>query len=360
MDVTLKTNDLAKELAYLEKIVSQKPVVPILGNVLLQADAAGGLRLATTNLEVGLITSCQASVDMSGSLTLPVTKLLNIVRLLTEDVRLTLEQNQVRVRSGQYNARLQTLPAADFPSLPTMKGLVTLELPRLGLRDLIAKTRSAVSSKSTQMILNGALLIPSDTTLTMVATDGHRLAKASTPYTGGIGSPVIIPAGALEKLVDVLAEGAEATVAFAQSDRHLFFASDGRLLISRTMNGKFPAYEKMIPKKQTGTIGFNVAALSLALQRVGLMAGEIKSIVMSVEANQMTLTASSSTDGDAGEQIAVVYEGPAYKACVNGPYVLDFLSAAGADAVINVKDSIDPLLFECGLDYQYVVMPIRM
>jgi DNA polymerase-3 subunit beta len=140
----------------------------------------------------------------------------------------------------------------------------------------------------------------------------------------------------------------------------LFFASDGRLLISRTMNGKFPAYEKMIPKKQTGTIGFNVAALSLALQRVGLMAGEIKSIILSVEANQMTLTASSSTDGDAGEQIAVVYEGPAYKTCVNGPYVLDFLSAAGADAVINVKDSIDPLLFECGLDYQYVVMPIRM
>ena len=361
MDVTLKSNDLAKELSYLEKIVSQKPVVPILGNVLLQADASGGLRLATTNLEVGLITSCQASVDMSGSLTLPVEKLLSITRLLTEDVRLTLEQNQVRVRSGQYNARLQTLPAEDFPQLPSMKGLAALQLPRLGLRDLILKTRSAVSSKNTQLILNGALLIPGDEILTMVATDGHRLARAVIAYTGGAGAPAIVPIGALDKLFDMLAEGIEATVAFAQSDRHLFFACDGRLLISRTLNGKFPAYERMIPKAHPERIEFSAAALSLALQRVGLLASETQSIVIDVEASQMTLAASSTTDGDAGEQIAVAYSGPAFKTCASGPYVLDFLNAVTEDmAVLSVKTALDPLLFSQGLDYQCVVMPIRM
>lgn len=358
MDITLNSADLARELSLLEKIISQKPVIPILANVFVQADAAGGLRLATTNLEVAFVTSCQALVSMPGTVTLPVDKLLGIARLLTGDVRLTLEESShVRLRAADYNARLPTMSAADFPQIPTMKGLKTVQLSRVDLWRCLTKVRRAVSTKNTHMSLNGALLVAADGKMTAVATDSHRLALATAVHAGDDVSQVIIPVNVLDELIGMLAEGGDVT--FAQSDRHLFFACDGRLIVSRMLAGKYPAYERIIPKPIAPAITFDVTILRLALQRVCLMADETKTVDVEFSTGVARVTTATAQEGDAGEQIAVSYTGEPLTVCVSGPYVLDFLDAADAGpAELRMKDAASPLLFTQG-SYTYVLMPIK-
>ena len=361
MDVTLRSVDLGKELNFLEKVVSTKPAVPILANVLIQAGAEGGVKLASTNLEQGLITSCQARVDMPGAITLPVKKLKDIVALLSnEDVRLTRDGSVVKLSSGQYTARLQTLPAEDFPILATMKDLPIRKLPRVPLRDLILKTRFAVTDKDQRYFMNGALLLLTDAAMLMVATDGHRLARAASAYADGPDNSAIVPSTTLDKLVELLQEGTDTDVLFAQSDRHLFFASDGRLLLSRMINGKFPAYERIIPKGQDKRVEVSADALALALQRVGQMAAETSCVSIDLGAGVMDLSSISSTVGDAVERLEVLYDGEALKLAVNGEYVLDFLRTVASETVVlELKSPQDALLFSVGPNYQYIVMPIR-
>jgi DNA polymerase-3 subunit beta len=356
MDITVKSNDLARELILLERIAPSKPTIPILGHVLLHADASNSVRLATTNMEVGLITSVVAQVDLVGSLTLPVKKLMDMIRLLPDtDVRLAAEQSGVRISAGRYSAELQTLPAADFPRLPSMKGLPVKKL--VGLRDLVKRTRFAVTEKDKRYFMNGALLVLGDASMMLVATDGHRLARAAAPYTDGVGASAIIPSGTMDKLIDLA--GTEVT--FAQTDRHEFFASDGRLLISRVVDGQFPAWERIVPRGHDKRIEFNVSSLSIALQRVGLTADETQVVSLSIHGGVIEVASSSPTHGAAVEQVPVTYSGPDIKTAVNGPYVLDFLNATdGGTVVLEMKDEVSPLMFSGGAAYQCVIMPIRL
>ena len=356
MDITVKSNDLAHELILLERIAPSKPTIPILGHVLLHADAAGGVRLATTNMEVGLITSVQSQVDMAGSLTLPIKKLMDMIRLLPDvDVRLVLSDSKVQISAGRFSAQLQTLPAADFPRLPSMKGLPTKKLT--GLRDLIRKTRFAVTEKDKRYFMNGALLVLGETSMMLVATDGHRLARAAAPYTDGVGTSAIIPSGTMDKLMDLA--GAEVT--FAQSERHEFFASDGRLLISRMVEGQFPAWERIVPRGHDKRIEFNAGSLNLALQRVGLTADETQVVSLFIRGGAIDVSSSSPAHGAAVEQVPVTYTGPDIKTAVNGPYVLDFLNATdGGAAVLEMKDEVSPLMFSVGAAYLKNIMPVRL
>lgn len=357
MDITLSSAELTAELTRLTRVISQKPVIPILANVFMQADASGSLRLATTNLEVALVTSCRAQVDIPGTVTLPVDKLLGITKLLEGDVRLTLEDPHVRLRADTYNARLPTMPASDFPQLPTMRGLTHCALPRTALLDCLTKTRPAVATKSTNLSLNGTLLVAADGVMTLVATDSHRLAVTRAASRGTVAQ-VIVPVTALDELTGLIAEGGEA-VTFAQSDRHLFFALDGRLLVSRVLAGKYPAYERIIPKARSSVATIDAARLRLALQRVCLLAGELQSVDMEIDGAQLRVATNSAQYGDAGEQLAITYTGQPFSTCVSGPYVLDFLGALDGPIELHVGGPNEPLLFTQGADYVYVLMPIK-
>src|SRR5947209_990409 len=182
MELVVRKTDLLRELQLFQGIVERKNTIPILANVLLEANGAE-VKMLATDLEVGLRSKCSATVSKGGSLTLPAKKLYEIIKALPEtDVRIEEDKGGVKVAADRFDSRMQTLPREDFPTLPEAPGAATSSsaaLPREALRRMIDKTQFAITGEDTRYFLNGALFILGPTSLSLVSTDGHRLAHIS-------------------------------------------------------------------------------------------------------------------------------------------------------------------------------------
>ena len=216
MELVVRKTDLLRELQLFQGIVERKNTIPILANVLIEADG-NEVKLLATDLEVGLRSKCAASVAKGGSLTLPAKKLFEIIKALPEtDVRIEEDKNGVKVAADRFDSRMQTLPREDFPTLPDSTGGYTAMLPREALRQMIAKTQFAITGEDTRYFLNGALFILRPDSLSLVSTDGHRLAliNATREKAAGKGKAEseeevrrILPRKTLLELGRLLAEG---------------------------------------------------------------------------------------------------------------------------------------------------------
>lgn len=347
MNVVVSSKDLLKELELLGKVVAQKSTIPSLANFLVQAEG-NGLKLAATDLEIGLITFCPALVNVPGTITLPVKHLLEIVRLLPErDVELVLENGAMKLTSGRYSSRIQTVRAEDYPTLPSMKDLPQVTLPA-SITTLIRRVRFACIEKSRtqKFYMDGALL----TSHSLAATDGHRLAY-TTCADFGLAENVIIPSKALDKLAEMVA--GETT--FAVGPRHLFFVTDGRLLFSRMISEPFPNYERIIPRDTNLTAVIPRLQLQDSLRRVTLTANEV---VFKFTANLLTVTTRSAAIGDAVEPIDINYDGPETTLTLNGSYVLDFINAGEGSHSTWAWRERCPLMMTDSDSYCYVQLPL--
>lgn len=351
MKLTCNTQDLAQELRLLNKVVPSKAMIPVLSHVLLTATDT--LRLSATDLEVALVTSCDATIVEPGTITLPAKKLLEIIEQLP-NAEVTITQD--RISCGTFKSRLQTLDATEFPPLPEAEGSIAT-LSGASLRRLIDSTSYAVPETNQKYLLNGALLILTDNVMAMAATDSKRLSHASAPHSGGILESVTIPT----KTLDILTSFTSGEIEFSYSERHLFFVARNRLLISRMLEGKFPAYERVIPRDSDKEIIVSRSALTAALKRVCLVSEVNQAVYLTFDAGNMTLASSSAEVGDADEQLAVEYAGAPLKVCVQGRHVLDFLQAASEQTVtIKAKDDRSPLLLEDGENFLNVVLAMRV
>src|ERR671919_1885931 len=181
MELVVRKADLLRELQLFQGIVERKNTIPILANVLIEADA-DEVKLLATDLEVGLRSRCAASVTKSGALTLPAKKLYEIIKALPEtDVRIEENRNGVKVAADRFDSRMQTLPREDFPSLPDASGTFSATLPRDVMKQMVAKTQFAITGEDTRYFLNGALFILRPDSMGLVSTDGHRLALVTVP-----------------------------------------------------------------------------------------------------------------------------------------------------------------------------------
>lgn len=351
MNVTVNSQALAVELRLLAKVVPAKPVIPILSHVLLTARE--GLHLYATDLEVGLSVTCAAQVDAPGTVALPVGKLLAMVEQFPDaDVSISFDKGQALVKCGAFKSRMQALLAADFPPEATIEGIAsTLNGP--AFQQLIARTRYAVSMTASRRILQGALLTLTEGAAAMIATDGKRLALATAACTGAI-EHVVIPAKAIDML-----PAHEGDVMVTVGTKHLFFEVGGRLLTSRTFEGEFPAYERIIPRNNDKVVTIDRLALSAALRRVLIAAEDNGAVRIAIDANAMSLASASAEVGSADEVVAVGYGGPPLKICINGSYVLDFLNAATGDATLLLKDETSAALLTDGPDHLAVIMLMR-
>src|SRR5437868_285074 len=181
MELVVRKTDLLRELQLFQGIVEWKNTIPILANVLLEANGAE-VKMLATDLEVGLRSRCQASVSKKGSLTLPAKKLYEIIKALPEtDVRIEEDKSGVKVAADRFDSRMQTLPREDFPTLPDGTGVYSATLPRDVLKHMVAKTQFAITGEDTRYFLNGALFIQRADSMSLVSTDGHRLALITVP-----------------------------------------------------------------------------------------------------------------------------------------------------------------------------------
>ncbi len=368
MEFVVRKNDLLKELSLLQGIVERKNTIPILANVLLDVSKEG-VSLLATDLDVGLRSKCAATVSKPGTLTLPAKKLFEIVNALPEtEIRIAEEKGgkSVVIQADRFESRMQTLPASEFPTPPQAAGSTEATLPGSALKRMISHTRFAITSEDTRYFLNGAQLVLRSDSMTMVATDGHRLAYISVKESPGKGAntEVLLPRKTLNE-VGRLIDGGDAAE-FSQGEHHLFFKAGDRLLISRKIDANFPAYERVIPKSNDKRIEFDRDRLAAAVRRVRLLSNErSKAVKFVVGKDQVEITSSTPEVGEAHEVIPVEYSGAGVQICFNADYVDNFLSVVETEGVqLEFKDEmsqavVKPIGAE-GYDYVYVIMPMRI
>jgi DNA polymerase-3 subunit beta len=370
MELVVRKNDLLRELQLFQGIVERKNTIPILANVLMEAKG-NEVRFLATDLEVGLRSRCDAAVAKGGSLTLPAKKLYEIVKALPEtDIRIAEEKGGVKVAAEHFDSRMQTLPREDFPTLPEASTAPTATLPRSAVREMVSKTQFAITGEDTRYFLNGALFVLRPDAMSLVATDGHRLALVTVPRDSKASKDAdeikaILPKKTLGELARLLSEGDE-DIKYERGENHLFFEVGGRLLISRMIDGQFPAYERVIPKNNDKRIEFERDRLTNAVKRVALLSNErSRAVKFQIDRNKVDVTSSSPDVGEAHETLDVDYSGAALQICFNAQYVLDFLSAVTTDVVsLDLKDEVSQAVLKPvgaeGYDYTYVIMPMRI
>jgi DNA polymerase-3 subunit beta len=367
MEIVVRKNELLRELQLFQGIVERKNTIPILANVLIEAKG-DEVRMVATDLEVALRSRCQATIAKPGALTLPAKKLYEIVKALPEtDVRIEEDKKGVKVAADRFDSRIQTLPIEDFPTLPEISGEAKVTLPRSALKEMVSKTQYSITGEDTRYFLNGAKFVITPKSLILVATDGHRLALVEVAHETGVSEEVgvILPKKTLLELGKLLAEG-DGDVVFERGENHLFFEVGGRVLISRMIDGQFPAYERVIPKGNDKDIEFERERLTSAVKRVALLSNErSRAVKFEVSKGKVDVMSSSSEFGEAHEQLPVDYAGSSLSISFNAQYVLDFLNVVETDTVLlSLKDDVSqavmkPVAAE-GYHYTYVIMPMRI
>lgn len=367
MEITVRKNDLVKELQLVQGIVERKNSIPILSNVL--AEARGGeLRISATDLDVSLRCGCAAQVVKEGAITLGAKKLYEIARSLPEsDVHIkVLADSWVSIECEQVSFKMAGLPREDFPSLPEATPNRGIEIPGELLRDLIARTGFAITAEDARYYLAGALMTLDKDGAAMVATDGHRLSYAhrKVALKGAEGIRVLVPRKAVQELGRLLE--AEESAVFQQADNHLVFSVGGRTLASKTIEGQFPAFEKVIALTGDKVVALDRERLATAIRRVSLLSSErSRAVKLTLGSGKLDLAASSPDLGEARESLQADYEGDTVEIGFNAQYLLDFLGVAGTQAVaLELKDQESQGIFKPQgpgeTDYRYVVMPMRL
>lgn len=367
MEITVGKKELVRELQLVQGIVERKTSIPVLSNVLAEA-ADGELRLSATDLDVSLRGGLPARVAKPGAITLAAKKLYEIARSLPEaDIHIKTEEDSwVSIECERARFRMAGLPREDFPALPEPGPGGGTELPAAALLDLIQRTAFAITAEEARYYLAGALLVLEAGTVALVATDGHRLAWASreAKLEGVEAQRVLVPKKAVSELGRLL-ESAE-TVQFTQVENHLVFRVGDHTLASKMIEGQFPAFEKVIAVTGDKSVSLGREPLATALRRVSLLSSErSRAIRLSLQEGSLELAASSPDLGEARESLPVDYKGDAVEIGFNAQYILDFLAAAGGDAVrLELKDSESQGIFRPdgggADDYRYVVMPMRL
>jgi DNA polymerase III subunit beta len=371
MEFTVSKADLVRELSLSQGVVEKKTTIPILSNVLLEA-RDDKVILTATDLELGIRCSCPAKVKKEGAGTVPARKLLDYVRLLP-DAELTvkfMENHWAHLTCGRSRTRMAGMSRESFPELPQMPEAVA-EIPVKLLSTMIARTSFAISMEESRFTLNGALLLLKPDSMTMVATDGHRLAYVESSVDGGMVSKpfrALMPKKAMGEIVKLGDDsGADGKAIFAGDDNHLFFQIGERLLLTRKLTGNFPDYERVLPKDNTLTATLVKDDVRAAIERVAQFADErSKAIRVKFVNGEVQIFSSSVETGESEETVPSQYEGPDMDIGFNAQYLLDFLRVIGqSEVAFELKDpksagELRPAGEGIKDQYRYVVMPMRI
>jgi len=369
MEFSADTKSLAEALDQVEEAVEKKSTIPILSHVLIEA-TANRLRLAATDLDLGIRTFCPAQVKVPGSVAAPARRFLGIIRSLSEaEVHIrALENHWLQVSAGRSVFKLAALAKDNFPALPDVPKALA-EVPAGLLAGLIDRTAFAISNQESRYTLNGALLVLKPGSIEMAATDGHRLPLGARDVViVGLGNEerLLVPKRAVIGLRR-LAYGQEADspIHVAKDDHHLFFSAGDSVICARNLAGQFPNYEAVLPKSNTLRATLDAATLRESLRRVTLLAPEqTHAVCLTLEPGRLTLSASGADTGEATESLDAAYQGEALRVAFNSAFLLDLLSVIKSGNVeIALKDaaSAAELRPSDQADYRYtcVIMPMR-
>ena len=372
MKVTLERTALLKSLGHVHRVVERRNTIPILSNVLIEAQGAS-LMLKATDLDLEIVEASPADVTMAGATTVPAHTLYDIVRKLPDGAQVSLEgggdATQLIVRSGRSRFTLQTLPPSDFPDLAAGEFPHRFELKASDLRRLIEKTQFAISTEETRYYLNGIYLhtleVEGETRIRAVATDGHRLARVELlAPEGSAGMPgVILPRKAVGE-IQKLMEDADAIVSVELSTAKVRFSVGAVVLTSKLIDGTFPDYGRVIPAGNDKSLIVERADFTAAVDRVSTISSERgRAVKLSLTDGRLVLTVTNPDSGTATEEIEVDYDSGPLDIGFNSRYLLDIAAQLDGDtALLKFADPGSPTLVQDreGSSALYVLMPMRV
>ena len=370
MKATIERATLLRSLGHVQSVVERRNTIPILSNVLIEASEGVGLRLMATDLDLQINETVEANVTQAGATTVSAHTLFDIVRKLPEgsQVELYASESKMQVNAGRARFNLATLPRDDFPVIAEGDLPTRFELPAGTLRQIIDKTRFAISTEETRYYLNGIFLHVSDEAqpvLKAAATDGHRLARVTVPRPDGAqGMPgVIIPrkcVGELRKLLDEV----DGTVQVSLSESKIRFGLGAAVLTSKLIDGTFPDYTRVIPTGNDKLLKIDPRSFEEGVDRVATIASEkTRAVKMALDRDRVTLSVTSPENGTASEEIPADYGADGIEIGFNARYLLDVCGQiTGETSEFRFADPASPTLVLDPNDpgVQYVLMPLRV
>jgi DNA polymerase-3 subunit beta len=365
MKLSAARDVLLKPLQAVIGVVERRQTMPILSNVLLVA-REGQLAVSATDLEVELVAQTPVDVEAGGEITVSGRKLLDICRALPDgaNIDISVSGEKLVVKSGRSKFSLVTLPAAEFPTIEDIKAGQTIEVPQAVLGRLIEKTHFSMAQQDVRYYLNGMLLETGGKYLRAVATDGHRLALCQAELDGESldEQQVIFPRKGVLELQRLMS--GEGSVNIELGANHVRIQLDGIRFTSKLIDGRFPEYDRVIPKDSSNELSADRASFRSALQRTAILSNEkYRGIRLIIRDSGVVLQAHNPEQEEAEEELEVDYSGEDIEIGFNVNYLLDALGAVESDTVtLSVLDGNSSCLIrEPGKDdSKFVVMPMRL
>lgn len=350
-------------LKTVQNIVAGKGSLPILQNVLLDA-SSGSLTMTTTDLDISIKATCECEVVSGGTTTLPVKLLFNLINKVAEgEVVIDIDSNErAVVTAGSTKFKLAGMPAADFPKLPESGEALSYRLPKQTFREMLRKVSYAASQDDTRRTLKGVLMSFKNQKLTMVATDGRRLALVENEieFPKSAEKDIVLPSKAVNELQRSISGEGELEVVIRNSQ--ISFALDNIRIYSKLIDDRYPDYEQVIPKETSQCIAVDRRLLLDALDRASVMTmDEAHSTKLIFSHGKLTVTSAASDIGEASDEVVIKYAGETIEIMFNPSYVMDPLKAIDDDEVtVNLNNGHSPAVIKCSIPFLYVLMPLRI
>ncbi len=368
MNLTITKEQIINGLQAVQNVVSTRTTLPILSNVLIRAEK-DRVEFTATDLDVTIACAVEASVKKSGAATVPVKKLFGIVRELTNsDIEIEVdERNCCSVRSGASFYKINGLSADEFPPLPKFKEEKKVILPQEKVRSMLKKTSFAISTDESRYVLNGIFISLKEHKMTLVATDGRRLALVDEEVDLSEKSQgeFIVPAKAVNELNRLLQDKGEVEIRYSDNQASFTLKDDkgfSILIISKLIEGNYPNYRQVIPAEAKERIALGREEFLHALKRAEIMTSEkSNSVKLAFTKNNLAITANSPEVGEARESLAINYKGKEMAIAFNPKYMIDPLNALPNEEVfLELIDELSPGVFKINGPFLYVVMPMRL
>lgn len=369
MKISTSKDSLLKGIQIVQNAVSTKSTLPILSHILLEASKTG-IKLIATDLEIGVSVRIDGTVSEEGAITLPARKFSEMIKELPTqtDIHITIKKGQsVNIESGKSYFRLMGLSKEDFPQLPEFPALNSkssdlVKIPQKLLKNMIQLTSFAMSHDETRYVLNGILFSFKDKSLKLVATDGRRLAfiEKDIPEMGSLHKDVILPMKTIQELNRNLNE--EGEVVFCFKENQLQINLGATTITSRLIEGEYPNYEQVIPKKIKEELTIGTQELLQATRRASILTNQdSQSIKINIIKDKMIITKNTPELGEAREEIEVDYKGGELAIGFNPVFLIDVLKNIEEQSInFGFIDPEKPAVIKSGKDYTYIVLPMQV
>ena len=363
MKFSVTKEKLLECLQQVQNVVSTRTTLPILSNVLLQTNGRE-VRLTTTDLDVGVRGSFEANIEKEGATTLPARRLFTIIRELpSSEIQFDVDgKNAASIRSGQSFFKILGLPEEEFPPLPKFDDSKVVTIRQKDLRDGLRKTSYAISTDETRYVLNGVLFSFKDNKLTLVATDGRRLAMLDIDleFPRSHEADIIVPTKAVTELQRLLTDDGEVRVSVGGSQ--IAFDLNNSLLVSKLIEGNYPNYRQVIPGEMKERVTLERETFLNSLRRVSLLASDkSNSIKLNFSKNNIDITANTPEVGEAKESLPVAYKGREFSIAFNPEFLMAPPRNLAEDEIfLDLIDEMSPGVIKIQSPFLYVLMPMRI